>query len=454
MNKAIEGSRMIRGLITAVCLLVLALYSSAVRADDPKPVGYLIRAVSAEDVTAAENDAAEPASTSFVTRNNQRLAVIEGMEVFQSDVVSTQKGGVIAVVFRDSSAVTLRESSSLAIETYNYPGVSGPTLLNLEGKAYFSVTPRPPDSLFSVATQLGKVQVKGTKFEIFTHADGSGYKTTIAVTDGKVLVSPNGSGGVELTDGTLAVLAMATTKIAGFAGSPVEFAKDNIPKDQIKSLKIGAITDVVVSIGKKNDVKITSINKNPDGTITYIKMVEVNENTVSISTSVKDASNKTIVKITESKGKISATLTEGAISIKQSITGSSGTVQIKDGKVSYKGSVATLGNGTQVNDATNSKDKSRIVITKQTRDDGTVVKTTTKFATGATEGTRVTVVIERTGAKTSYTEMVNNVLIDGAFTPTSGKTGGASSPPLPTGAPAVITAGGVDLVPDTTPVSP
>ncbi|HYG76485.1 MAG TPA: FecR domain-containing protein [Planctomycetota bacterium] len=448
---------MIRGLFTAICALALTFTCSLLPADEPQPVGYLIRPTSDVNLDAAEEVAEiEQPATSFVTRNGQKTPVVEGMEVYQNDLISTEKAGSIAVVFLDSTAVTLRESSALRINDYSYPAKKSPTHVSLEaGKAFFSINPRPADAHFFVKTALGQVEVKGTKFEIFTHADGAGYKTTVAVTDGTVTVKPDGQGGVDLLAGALAVLSIASQNVVGFSGAQVDLTKGNVSKDQIKTMKAGAITDVIVSTGKKNDVKISSISKNPDGTITYIKLTEVNSVATKIQTSVKNAAGKIIIKISESAGKISASFVDGTLSIKQKLVGGTGTVQIKDNsnKASYKGTVTTLADGTEVSDGV-AKDKSRLVITKQTLADGTIIKTRTTFAAGASEGSRVTEILTRDGGKTTYTEAVSNQLINGLFTAIGPKTGEGATPPRPEGPPAIVTAGDTVIVPDSSPVSP
>ncbi len=439
--------------LAILCSIILCCVASL--AAEQQPVGYLIQTNVNEDVDEADADKA-PEFDAICTRNGERIEATEGMEVYANDLIATTDKGTIAIAFLDSSAVTLRPGARLKIDDYAFPAQHTPTHLSLEtGKAFFSVNPRPDDAHFFIRMITGQVEVKGTKFEVFQSALSGAYTTQVAVTSGTVTLKPNASGGTDIVDGTMVVMTIASTSIGsvntGQTGSDITFTKTNLDKNAVKAMKAGAVTDVVVSTGKKNDVKISSVHTNVDGTKTYIKLSEINGTEVTTSTIIKGTDGKTILaKITEGKGKKSVSLIEGTLAIKESIVGTTGKASIKDksAKKSWAGTATILGDGTEVVDC-KAKDGSRVVITRQYLADGTWIKTKTTFAAGATDGTRFSETIYRDGHRSSYTEPVNSSLVaTGAQVP------GAAVPPLVSGAPAITTGKSTAIVPDTTPVSP
>lgn len=422
-----------------------------------EPVGYLIQTRVDEEVDEADAEKQAPEIDAVCTRNGEKINAAEGMEIFANDIISTTATGTVAIAFLDSSAVTLRPDSRLKIDDYVYPAQRAPTHLSLEaGRAFFSINPRPDDAHFFVKSRLGQVEVKGTKFEVIQSTNSPTVSTQVAVTSGKVSLVPNGQGGIDIMDGTMVVLSVASTNITSVnTGQPageISFSKTNLDKNAIKTLKSGAVTDIVVSTGKKNDVKISSVHTNIDGTKTYIKLTEINETAVKTSTIVKGADGKTIIaKISESAGKKSVALIDGTLAIKESFAGGTGKATIKEAstKKSWAGTAKILADGTEVTDGVDKKGGSRIVLTRLLMADGTLVKTQTIFDKGATQGTRMTLTIYRDGHTTSWTEPV-----DLNFAVLGPKTGNGAQPPLPNGAPQVVTGANTVIVPDTRPTSP
>ena len=439
-------------------LVVLIFFASCLPAmcADQEPVGYLIQTRVDEDVDEADAEKPAPEIDGICTRNGEKINAAEGMEIFANDIISTTATGSLAVVFLDSSAVTLRPDSRLKIDDYVYPAQRAPTHLSLEaGRAFFSINPRPDDSHFFVKSRLGQIEVKGTKFEVFQSQNSPNISTQVAVTSGTVSLVPNGQGGIDIKDGTLVVLSIASTNITSVntdqtAGS-ISFTKTNLDKNAVKTLKSGAVTDIVVSTGKKNDVKISSVHTNVDGTKTYIKLTEINATAVTTSTIIKGIDGKIIGKITEGKGKKSVSLIDSGLAIKESFANGTGKATVKEAstKKSWSGTAKILADGTEVTDGLDKKGGTRIVLTRLLMADGTLVKTKTIFDKGATQGTRITTTIYRDGHTSSWTEPVDTNLV--AQGP---KTGNGAQPPLPSGAPQIVTGGNTVLVPDTTPASP
>lgn len=441
---------------TPLQILFLALSCLTAFCAEQQPVGYLVQTAIDDEIDEADAEKAAPAIDAVCMRNGEKVEVSDGMEIFASDVISTSATGTVAVVFLDSSAVTLRPASRIKIDDYVYPAQRAPTHLSLEtGKAFFSVNPRPDDAHFFIKTVTGQVEVKGTKFEVFQSANNAGVATQVAVTSGKVTLVPNGSGGIDIMDGTMVVLSVASTNITsintGQSAGEISYSKTNLDKNAIKALKLGAVTDVVVSTGKKNDVKISSVHTNVDGTKTFIKLTEINEKAVTTQTTVKGIDGKVISTIKEGKGKKSISMIDNGLAIKESLTNGTGKASVKEAstKKSWSGTAKILADGTEVTDCTNKKDGTRIVLTRLLQADGTLIKTKVIFDKGATSGTMLTETIYRDGHRTAWTQVVDLNLV-----PSPPKTGAGAQPPLPNGAPQILSGGNTVIVPDTTPNSP
>ncbi|MCY3022764.1 MAG: FecR family protein [Planctomycetota bacterium] len=383
----------------------------------------------------------------------------EGLEVLAGDVVTTEKEGSIGIVFLDSSAVTLRESSTIRIVDYAYPEQKAPTHLSLEsGRVFFDIRPRPQEAHFFIRTVAGDVEVKGTKFEVWSTPDGSDFKTIVSVKKGKVAVTPTGSTSVDILDGIQAILHIKNINIAGLTGGIGELTKGNIPKDQVKLLDATALCDVEVSVkdkkgsaGVKKAVQIKSWNRNPDGTKTYIKLTEIDTDKVRMTTIVKNQANKVVSRINESRGRVRTNSIEGNLSIRQRLSDGAGVGMVRDTATRklYRGSVITMADGTVITDC-KAKDGSRIVITRLRLLDGTIITTKTTFEPGATQGTQFTEMKRRDGLRRTFLETVSTIqLPNGDFQSLSGMQEVQTIPKLPPGAPEKLSNSAI-VIPDTT----
>jgi hypothetical protein len=448
-----------RWLVVPLLIVLSTAALAAVAQQQPEPVGYVIGVGEVDDADIDEN---QPENNVLGTchRKDGKIEVTEGMPILPGDRLETDKDHTFAIAFLDECAVTLRPGTALKVLDYGFPARDVPTHLSVEGgRAFFSIAPRPEEAHFFVKTPLGDVEVKGTKFEIISVPDGGGYKTTVAVTQGSVILRPLGKDEVQIWESGQAILTILSTNIAGFAGSEIEMKQGDIPKDQLKALQGQAVADVKVSIDKKHQVKITSWNKNSDGSYTLIKHTEINGRDLSTQTVTVTAlkGGKLISKVTDKLGNLQATIVQGTLSIKEKYTAGKGSASVKDSsnKRSYKGEFKLLADGTQVVDATDKKSGARIVVTEY-RDPvtGTITRTKVVFEKDATQGTQETTIIRRDGQRTSFLEIVGTTLgANGDFPTIASGGAAAASPPLQQGPPKVYTTTTV-IVPDTRPVSP
>jgi len=116
----------------------------------------------------------------------------------------TGKGQQSLVILSDSSEVTLNHTSSLVVETRPFGGTQH---VSLKGEAFFHV--RKNGSPFVVTTDLGTVQVLGTRFDVWIRGD----HLVVGVIDGTVKVSAHQGGrdsSVVLTAGQIVNLMKGT----------------------------------------------------------------------------------------------------------------------------------------------------------------------------------------------------------------------------------------------------
>ncbi|MCB0632331.1 MAG: FecR domain-containing protein [Saprospiraceae bacterium] len=124
------------------------------------------------------------------------LFVIFGLE--PSGKVTTDYGEHLAHVLPDQSNVQINAGSTLS---YDKSGRE----IELEGEAYFEVT---KGEHFRVSTDLGQVQVLGTKFNVFSRED----RFYVQCTEGRVQVTaPGDREGMVLTAGMACELNTAGT---------------------------------------------------------------------------------------------------------------------------------------------------------------------------------------------------------------------------------------------------
>jgi ferric-dicitrate binding protein FerR (iron transport regulator) len=119
-------------------------------------------------------------SGATVLRNNRNVAVTEGMALFKDDTVSTtterstiKLADGIFEMNKNSSAM-LRNKSDVSI---------------FSGNVYFEVAKHNSKAPFIVSTQLVKVTVVGTAFEVSAFNE----KTVVSVLEGKVQLESNGA---------------------------------------------------------------------------------------------------------------------------------------------------------------------------------------------------------------------------------------------------------------------
>jgi transmembrane sensor len=119
------------------------------------------------------------------------LFIIFGLD--SSQTIQTAFGEQVAQVLPDQSRVRINADSRL---TYDGSGRQ----LKLEGEAYFEVT---KGESFTVETPLGKVEVLGTEFNVFSRGD----QFRVECTEGKVRVTtPGDQRGVTLLAATACFL--------------------------------------------------------------------------------------------------------------------------------------------------------------------------------------------------------------------------------------------------------
>ncbi|HEY3325203.1 MAG TPA: FecR family protein [Planctomycetota bacterium] len=446
-------------------MLVAPLALAAVASDlSAVPVGYFIdNRIINPDAELTEQD-----TGAFLTRGEQRIAAVEGMPVFAGDVVSTDADGSIGIVFRDSSAVTLRSQTVVKIEDYAYPARKVPTHLIVEsGKAFFSVNPRPAEAHFFVSTRGGPVEVKGTKFEILSvmNSDKT-FTTSVAVTDGTVTLAPHGTTAVDVKTGTSLTMLIHSTSVAGYSGASVDLQKGNLSSDQIKALKAMALSDIMVSL-KGESVAITTIVHNPDGTISSQKLTEISGHSVKSQSSIKNG-KLTIAKVSvqydsaDNIKSLSVTRVDGTQSLSDKYTTKGGKATFKDKatKASYSGNFRVVNDSgikeIQISDMLN-KAKNRLVMVWWKGPDGSVTQVTTKFDPGATEGAQTWKITNYDGSTKTYSEKCTTVQrTNGTFEAIGAPTFTTTTPKSDSPPPPGISAPGVNIevVPDPQPISP
>ena len=263
------------------------------------PVGYLI------DPQFNDNDndngkGEEPDATAVVSciRKGESIQAQEGFEVYPGDVIVTGGNTEMGVAFLDSSAITLRASTRLAIDEYAYPAKLVPTRVTLEGRAYFSVTPRPDNAHFFVRTLNGAVEVKGTQFQIYTNmnSDGKTMNTQVGVTQGTISLKPLGSEAIDVTTGNSgSIVSIVTQNVTGFTGSSETVSKGNIDKKTLAGLKKHALSGVQVNINKNGTIKIKASTFDADGNTTVARVTELAGGPLeSMNYTIKDRHKRTV----------------------------------------------------------------------------------------------------------------------------------------------------------------
>lgn len=170
--------------------------------------------------TAAEK-ARPKASTPWLLRPAVSFSVVAAVALLAASLMwfdrssiltyETGKGQQSSILLSDSSEVTLNHTSSLIVETRPFGGTRH---VSLKGQAFFHV--RKNGSPFIVTTDVGTVQVLGTRFDVRVRGD----QMVVGVIDGSVKVAAQRNGhdsSVVLTAGRIVTLAKES-----FPGMPAE----------------------------------------------------------------------------------------------------------------------------------------------------------------------------------------------------------------------------------------
>ncbi|MCX7804807.1 MAG: FecR domain-containing protein [Planctomycetota bacterium] len=389
-----------------------------------KAAGYVITDIDLSD----EADADPDVPAGYRLRRSEREEVVPGMPLLAGDAVENSGNQPIGVVFADGSAATLRPGGKLKIVEYGYPAAKTATRVEVEkGDVFFAVEPRPADARFLVGTPLGIVDVKGTRFGVYTLLEGNSWKTTVAVTDGVVTVVPNGSQGIDILEGTKLILSIPKTSLNTAyppkKDPPVDIEKGNLTKDEIKILQATAAVKAEVKTNPdKGIVQIVAFVQNADGSTTVVKVKEVNGVRVSTSAVTKASDGKLISKVaqgfdkegTVGKSKTIVVDSKGRI-FNISAKGGAGKATVKDpaNKRTYKSDNVTVGADGTVRFEALAKDGSRIIRETKILRDGTKIETTIDIPAGATKGTKEVVVRHPDGSgsiTTSDTDLDGNTI--------------------------------------------
>jgi hypothetical protein len=479
---------MIKKSLSLLALLLLAQFASMLHAAETiEPVGYVMGFIEGEEQ-------AEPKS--FCVRGEKQLPLANGFEIQPGDSIVTAAKESAVVIFLDGNTVHLGDSSRMKVKSYEYPAKLVPSELGLEkGTAYFSVAKRPEEAPLIVETRSARSISCGTFplpigfggigggggggggggksvcFSVFVNsANGTDCQATISVSTGTVSVKPaspttsplpgTGTSIFDIAATQTALLTVDTTNVVG--GQTQTINKGNLTKAQIAALAANVIERADVCKAKDGTVTIQYTVKNLDGTIERIKRVE--KNGVVITESEILTQGKTVLDAETLNAKNRANVTRTIKQIDPSgrkiivlFTKSSktGTVTITDGKTKYTG-VATLTGmqfGTLQLDTT-AKSGARLVVNEKLNPDGSVTKTTTTFAPGATQGSQTQITAQRDGSTTTTTSAVTTMKdVNGNFvtasgtTPTTTTTASKGNPPciLSTGAAALPQLGEIVL---------
>ncbi len=386
--------------------------------ESARAAGYVITDLDLSD----EADADPDVPAGYRLRGAEREEVLPGMPLLAGDVLENSGPQPIGVVFADGSAATLRPGAQLKIVEYGYPVAKAATRVEVEkGNVFFAVEPRPAEARFLVGTPLGTVEVKGTKFGVYTLREGDLWKTTVAVTDGTVTVNPNGAGGIDIFEGTKLILSIPNTSLnTAYPPNlppPVEITEGNLTKEEIKELKATAAVRAEVKTNPdKGVVQIVAFVQNADGSTTVVKVKEVNGQRISTSAVTKGIDGKVISKINQGVGKLKTTVVDSNGRVfKVSAKGTTGKATVKDpvNKRTYKSDNVTVGADGTVSFTAVAKDGSRIIRETKILSDGTKIETTIDIPAGADKGTKVIVIAhpDRSGSTTtSDTDLDGNTI--------------------------------------------
>jgi hypothetical protein len=468
----------------AVCLFLALLAYNSSAEEQPSPIGYYVETKSIDFDQKLKDEDAVPDSEAYCIRNGEKFDVVEGMPVLPGDIVETTAKGAVAIAFLDNSAVTLRASTRVKVDDYSYPARKAPTVLTVElGRAFFDIAPRPAQAQFTVKTLSATVAPRETEvaargvvmdpakflppvtgtptavqFEVFSSMVNGNYETVVGVSKGTATLQLNSTKtGLEVLSGSKLLVTVMNPNVPGWDQQPASVTKGNLSKEDIKLLKSEALQDIQISFAINNTVKIKSMSHNCDGTVTFIKMTEVNGKRTQISTTVLGSNNVKISKIDEKGTTKSLQIIDGTLKITEKLKAGIGTITIKDSatKLSYKGTVTTLANGAESGIAT-AKDGSKIYFTRKVNADGSKTEIRTLFVAGSTTGTQTM----RTFRSNCDVEVVVTTvsgaqLPDGSFSlmPGTVPTTPAQPPPVGPDSPVAFTPTTV-LGNDPTPVSP
>lgn len=145
------------------------------------------------------------------------------------NTLSTSRGMQFQVILPDGSHVWLNSASSLRYPT---AFAKGSRSVELDGEAYFEITPDPA-SPFHVQAHHETVDVLGTGFNIMGYADEPALRTTlfegsVRVNAGNTVVLQPGQQAVAPQDGNLSVQAANLDEVAAWRNGKFLFKRRNI----------------------------------------------------------------------------------------------------------------------------------------------------------------------------------------------------------------------------------
>lgn len=250
-NTASRFAALVLGLVLG--LGCLSLHAEAEQGPEALAVGYLVNLGPTPGKEAADP---EFEATARVLRADRELEASNGFPLLEGDVVITGAHSTAAVAFADESAVTLYDESRLRIRAYAYPAQRQPTLVELEkGGAYFDIKKRPADARFRIDSAAGRVEVKGTVFEILLIFTAGQWAAEVLVRSGVVNVAGN--------DITSDGQTLSLVNLAGGITAPVNLSSINVFERFARRRRATLIATVTTDT--QGNITIKGGGTGPDG---------------------------------------------------------------------------------------------------------------------------------------------------------------------------------------------
>ncbi|HLX61312.1 MAG TPA: hypothetical protein VKX17_08535 [Planctomycetota bacterium] len=310
-------------------LMLLAVLSLSAVANDKIVEGIIVDS----------SDGADTQAT--IVRDGEQIDAVEGMPVYAGDEIKTTANGMISVGFLDQTALTLYGSTEISVGGSAAIGTSEGATFNLGGGHLFVSTKSTESMPLNLTVGDRSAPVvraagpKPLKMELILTKNSSGaFVTNVEVTSGSVTLTPaTGGSPVVATVGgaTVMTISTATNPPSGTVTTTAT------TKTDIKTLKIGTLSDIQVSQGKTGFSFKTAITEG-DGSVT--KGAISTDLTGKI---IKDSS-KTSNKTDKSSLSWSESVSTGKIAFKAAFGGNSFSAAFTGGvtsKATLKGSDKT-----------------------------------------------------------------------------------------------------------------